>query len=387
MMTAITASRLLTPLEIIDRPVVLVEDGRIAALGGRHELEVPQGARLLDFPDHTLVPGFIDIHIHGGWGHDVMEASPSALAAIERGMARHGVTSYLPTTVTAPLDDTLRSLEHLGAHIRKRRMGESGAVPLGIHLEGPFISHARCGVHPVAHLLSPSPGRLRQLFEASGQTVRMMTIAPELEGGPETIAEAAKLGVVSSMGHSDATLAQARAGIASGARHITHTFNAMRPLEHREPGILGAALTDDRLTADLIADGIHVAPEVIGLFLTAKGPNRAVLITDAISATGMPSGKYRLGGFEVDVKDGRCELNGRLAGSVLTLDRAVQNIMRFAAWDLGKTVRLVTENPARLLGIAHDRGVLAPGRVADLVALTAAHEVAATMLAGEIMSY
>lgn len=386
MKTAITAFRLFTPLEVIERPVVLVEDGRIAALGGRHELEVPQDARLIDFPDHTLVPGFVDIHIHGGWGHDVMETSPSALAAIERGMARHGVTSYLPTTVTAPLDDTLRSLEHLGAHIRKRRTGADGATPLGIHLEGPFISRAKCGVHPVAHLLRPSPERLRQFCEASGQTVRMMTIAPELEGAPETIAEAAKLGVVSSMGHSDATLAQTRAGIASGARHVTHTFNAMRPLEHREPGILGAALTDDRLTADLIADGIHVAPEVAGLFLTAKGPDRAVLITDAISATGMPDGKYRLGGFEVDVRDGRCEFDGKLAGSVLTLDRALRNVMRFAAWDLKQSVRMVTENPARLLGVAHERGVLASGCIADLVALTDGHEVAATMLAGQIVS-
>ena len=187
----------------------------------------------------------------------------------------------------------------------------------------------------------------------------------------------------SSIGHSDATYGQALHGIKAGADHATHTFNAMRPLDHREPGILGAALTDDRLTADLIADGVHVDPSVVKLFLQAKGPERAILITDAISATGMPDGTYKLGAFEVEVRGGRCEYQGKLAGSVLTLDRAIRNVMSFAGWKLQEAVRLVTFNPAHLLGITGRKGVVAPGCDADLVLLSPEGNIVQTIIAGE----
>jgi len=382
MKTVITAARLLTPDKSIDHPVLVIEDEWIVALGAREQLAIPAGARHHDFPNEILAPGFIDIHIHGGSGHDVMELSASSLAAIESGMVKHGVTSYLPTTVTAPLPDTLRSLEHLGKAVTvKSEPGRSR--PLGIHLEGPFISHAKRGVHPPENLLQPSPKVLRQFYEASGGAVRMITIAPEIEGGVETIAEAAKLGIHISLGHSNATFAESNAGIEAGARHATHTFNAMRPLDHREPGILGAILSDDRVTADIIADGLHVDPAVIKVFLRAKGIERTILITDAISATGMPDGKYKLGGFEVEVKGNRCDLDGKLAGSVLTLDRAVRNVMQFVPLPLEDAVRLVTLNPARLLGLADPRGTLTVGQMADIVVLTPSSEVVTTMAAGQ----
>jgi N-acetylglucosamine-6-phosphate deacetylase len=384
MKTVITAARLLTATEVIDHPVLIIEEEKITAHGSREHVAVPAHACHYDFPDKIIAPGFIDIHIHGGSGHDVMEANSSALAAIEQGMFKNGVTSYLPTTVTAPLTDTLQSLEHLGKAIRSNRASSPGrSHPLGIHLEGPFISHAKRGVHPPENLISPSPAILRQMHEASGGTVRIMTIAPELQGAKETITEAARLGIQSSLGHSNATLAEANAGIDAGARHATHTFNAMRALGHRDPGILGAVLTDDRVTADLIADGLHVAPEVIKLFFRAKGIDGAILITDAISATGMPDGKYKLGGFEVEVKGDRCDLNGKLAGSVLTLDRAVRNAMSFVPLTLQEAVRLVTLNPARMLGLDDGRGQLVTGGIADLVVLTPAGEVTATMAAGQ----
>jgi N-acetylglucosamine-6-phosphate deacetylase len=381
MKTAITAAHLFRPTDVVEHPVVVVEDDRIVTVGPRSEISLPAGIRSHDFPDAILAPGFIDIHIHGGSGHDVMEKDDSALAVIERGMLKHGVTGYLATTVTAPLPATLKSLEHLGKAARNAR--NAGATLLGIHLEGPFISHAKRGVHPPENLLRPSPQLLRQLSEAANGTVRMMTIAPELEGSLETIAEATKLGIQSSLGHSNATFAEANAGIAAGARHATHTFNAMRPLDHREPGIVGAVLTDDRLTADLIADGLHVAPSVIKLFLSAKGTDRAILITDAISATGMPDGRYKLGGFEVEVRGDRCDLDGKLAGSVLTLDRAVRNVMSFVPLTLQESVKLATLNPARRLGIQEMRGMLAPGRIADLIVLTSSGSVKATMAAGK----
>jgi N-acetylglucosamine-6-phosphate deacetylase len=385
MKTAITAARLLTPLDVIEHPVLMVEDGVIVAVGSRSHMPLPANVQLREFPGALLAPGFIDVHIHGGSGHDVMETDSSALGVIERGMLEHGVTSYLATTVTAPLPATLRSLEHLGKSQRKIT-DHSGSALLGVHLEGPFISHAKRGVHPPENLLRPSPELLRQLHEASGGTIRMLTIAPELDGSVETIVAATQLGIQSSLGHSNATFAEANAGIQAGARHATHTFNAMRPLDHREPGIAGAVLSDDRLTADLIADGLHVAPSVIKLFLSAKGTERAILITDAISATGMPDGKYKLGGFEVEVKGDRCDLDGKLAGSVLTLDRAVRNVMRYVPLTLQDSVRLATLNPARLLGITETRGMLAPGRVADVVVLTPQGDVVTTMAVGKFRS-
>jgi N-acetylglucosamine-6-phosphate deacetylase len=213
----------------------------------------------------------------------------------------------------------------------------------------------------------------------------MLTVAPELDGAVETIAEAAHLGICASLGHSNATFAETNAGIQAGARHATHTFNAMRALDHREPGILGAVLSDDRLTADLIADGLHVAPAIIKLFIAAKGIDRAILITDAISATGMAEGTYKLGGFEVQVKDGRCDLDGKLAGSVLTLDRAVRNVMEFVPLSLQNAVKLVTINPARCAGIADTHGVIAPGRTADIVVVTPVGEIVATIVAGQLV--
>jgi N-acetylglucosamine-6-phosphate deacetylase len=214
----------------------------------------------------------------------------------------------------------------------------------------------------------------------------MMTIAPELPGALETIRYARALGVHSSLGHSNATYKEAQSGISAGADHATHTFNAMRALDHRDPGILGAVLENEELTADIIADGIHVHPSVLKLFLRAKGADRAILITDAISATDMPDGVYSLGGLEVQVSNGRCEFQGKLAGSVLTLDRAIRNVMSFAGWQLQQAIKLATLNPAQRLGISDQRGLLAAGRRADLVVLTPEGEVAHTIIGGEIVN-
>jgi len=382
MPTVITAARLFTPLEWIESPVVTVEDGHITALHSRSDAEIPAGS-LLDFPDLVLAPGFIDIHIHGGAGRDAMEADDSALAQIERHLVKQGVTAYLPTTVTAPQEKIVKALDGLGKLIATANKKPRRAVPLGIHLEGPFISHVKRGVHPPENLLPPTQQAFNRFWQASAGTIRIMTIAPELPGSPETIRHARTLGVHSSLGHSNATYQQAQSGIAAGADHATHTFNAMRALDHRDPGILGAVLEHDELTADIIADGIHVHPSVLDLFLRAKGPGRAILITDAISATGMPDGIYSLGGLEVQVSKGRCEYQGKLAGSVLTLDRAIRNVMTFAGWQLQQAVRLATLNPAQRLGISDQRGLLAPGRRADLVVLTPGGEVAHTIIGGE----
>jgi N-acetylglucosamine-6-phosphate deacetylase len=387
MRSAFTASRLYTPIEEIKNPLLIVEDGRITDLSSRAGKETPGGTSLVDFGDATLAPGFFDIHIHGGAGLDVMLASISELPRLGKFLSTHGVAGYFPTTVAAPLDSTCKALERLADAIEASMSAATHdepvqARPLGIHLEGPFLSHKRRGVHPPDYLVRPTVAVFERLWQAARGHVRMLTIAPEIPGAMEVISEAARRQVCVSIGHSDAEITVAQDAVKAGARHATHTFNAMRPLDHRDPGIIGEVLTDDRLSADIIADGIHVAPAVVKLFLTAKGRERAVLITDAISATGMPDGRYQLGPIEVDVKDGKCTSGGSLAGSVLTMDRAVRNVTQFAHWSLQDAIRAATLNPARAVGLEENHGVLACGASADFNVLSPTGEVLKTIVGG-----
>lgn len=385
MKTAFTAHRLYTPVEEIAAPLLIVDDGRITEVSSRTQRELPADTRLIDFGDAILVPGFFDIHIHGGAGLDLMRAATDELPRLGKFLSGHGVTSYFPTTVAAPLDSTYAALGRLADAIEAPTSANGDPVrarPLGIHLEGPFLSHKRRGVHPPEYLVTPTVEIFDRLWQAARGHVRMMTIAPEIPGALEVIAEAARRNVCVSIGHSDADLPTAKEGIKAGAHHATHTFNAMRPLDHREPGIIGEVLSDDRITADLIADGIHVSPEVVKVFLQAKGPERAVLITDAISATGMPDGRYQLGPIQVDVKDGKCTSNGSLAGSVLTMDRAIRNVTKFSNWSLRSAVRAATLNPAQAVGLSQKQGSLVPGANADFVVLNSAGVVQKTIVAG-----
>jgi N-acetylglucosamine-6-phosphate deacetylase len=384
-MIALTASRLYTPLESVEQPVVLLDGSRIVEVSSRTEHPLPEGVQRVDFGDSIFAPGFVDIHIHGGAGHDVMSADPAALPAVEQLLAKHGVTSYLPTTVTASGDHILSALDRLATAIEnaERDPGSRGrrAQPVGIHLEGPFISFERRGVHPPQDLLPPTLQVFERFWQAARGRIRMMTIAPELDGARAVIAEAVRCGVCVSLGHSDSKLHDTRLAVEAGARHATHAFNAMRPLGHREPGIVAAVLTDPRLTADIIADGIHLDPTIVELFLKQKGPEAAVLITDATAATGMPDGKYRLGWFEVEVKNGMCTAEGALAGSVLTMDRAVRNVTKFAGWSLQQALRLATLNPSKVVGLLN-RGKLEAGAEADIVVLSPNGEVRTTFIRG-----
>jgi N-acetylglucosamine-6-phosphate deacetylase len=385
MKTAFTARRLYTPVDEIPNPLLLVEDGRISEIFSRSAKDTPSDTPLVDFGDAALAPGFVDIHIHGGAGLDLMRAMPSELPRLGKFLTNHGVTGYFATTVAAPLDATCAALGRLAdaieAAAKEPPADSAQAHPLGIHLEGPFLSHKRRGVHPPECLVSPTIEVFERLWQAARGQVRMLTIAPEIPGALEVIAEAARRNVCVSIGHSDADMPTAQSAVRAGARHATHTFNAMRPLDHREPGILGEVLSNDQLSADIIVDGIHLDPAVVKLFLRAKGHERAVLITDAISATGMPDGRYQLGPIEVDVKDGKCTSNGSLAGSVLTMDRAVRNVTQFSDWTLRNAVQAATLNPARAVGLpAH--GLLTPGADADFTVLSPSGEVLKTIVRG-----
>ena len=383
-MTVFTSKTLYTPLRKIDDALVSVENGAVVSVSSRNQAKAASNKEITDFGDCVIVPGFFDIHIHGGVNCDVMRGSADEMAKFEVFLARHGVTSYFPSTVTASQDATLSALERLANRIEAAETGGAGgAQPLGIHLEGPFLSHTRRGVHPPVDLVEPSVAAFDKLWQAARGHVRMLTIAPELNGAEEVIAEATKRGVCVSIGHSDAALEQARRGVKAGARHATHTFNAMRPLDHRAPGILGEVLTNNQISADVIADGIHVDPTVVDLLFRAKGIENFVLITDAISATGMPDGRYQLGTLEVELKNGRCTRDGNLAGSALTMDRAVRNVMKFAGLSLQQAVRAASMNPAKAVGIK--KGTIEPGADADFTVLTPDGEVRATAVKGVLV--
>jgi N-acetylglucosamine-6-phosphate deacetylase len=381
MRTVLTAGRLWNGTALLDHPIVVMEDGQIVSIASRAAAELPAHAHILDYPGATLAPAFFDIHIHGAAGHDVMEATPQAIATIGRFLAQRGTGSYLATTVTAPLDATLRALSGL-AKLIAQPPAESQARPIGIHLEGPFLSHAKRGVHPPQHLLAPDIVLFDRLFQAAEGHIRLMTLAPELPRAAELTAHATARGVRVSVGHSNATAAETLAALAAGAVSATHTFNAMRPLDHREPGILGVILTTDTLFAELICDGIHVAPELVRLWARAKGPTRAILVTDAMSATGMPDGEYQLGGLAVEVANGRATVGGVLAGSLLTLDRALANFIQFTGAPLEQALPLLTANPAAMTGLGRQTGSLAQGQPANLVALDPAGKLIASIHQG-----
>jgi N-acetylglucosamine-6-phosphate deacetylase len=346
MKTVIQARRLITGTKRIDYPTITVEDGRIAGM----EAGDKNGST------ETLTQRFFDIHVHGACSHDFMSATLGKVDEVGRFLSQRGVGHYLPTTVTGGMDATLRALETLADAIDLHRHVEgAGAIarPEGVHLEGPFVSHLKRGVHPEASILSPSLAVFDRFQEAARGNIRLMTIAPELPGSLELIRHAVAAGVRVSMGHSNATRAETLAAMEAGATTSTHLFNAMRPLDSREPGIVGTVLTSDAVYAELICDGVHVHPAMVQMWLTMKGKGRAILVTDGMSATGMPDGVYTLGDFPVEVKDGVCLSGKTLAGSVLTMDRAVENVQSFTGTSLDTAVGLASHNPATMLGMGN----------------------------------
>ena len=380
---AVTAGRVMTPDQVILDGVVLVEGSRILEVGSRAAVRFSRDEfDVLDRSRHLLAPGFIDVHIHGALGRDVMEGTTEALEAISRFLATHGTTSFLATTMTASPIATLQAVEALGRQVDRPL---PGARMLGLHLEGPFINPEKRGAHSASHIRPPSTLILEQLLARSGHRVKLITLAPEVEGSLELIRFARSRGVVVSLGHSNATLEETVAAIDLGAANATHLFNAMRGFSHRDPGILGAVLTTPQIWAELIADGVHVSPAAVELGLRCKGAGKILLISDAVSATGMPEGRYRLADSEITLSEGVCRTpDGTLAGSILTQDQALRNMVRWSRLPVQTVLGMLTGNPARSLGIADRKGALAAGKDADMVLLDQSLGVHTTIVQGEV---
>jgi N-acetylglucosamine-6-phosphate deacetylase len=358
---------------------IIVADGLIQAVGEPARLACPPEARVLDGHGAMLAPGFLDLQINGAFGLD-FTWQPDSIWTVGSLLPRYGVTTFLPTIITSPLETIEKAMRVVSGD---RPDGYRGADPLGLHIEGPFLNPGKKGAHNPNYLRLPSPDLVRDWTVANG--VRIVTLAPELPGALETIASLCRAGVTVSAGHSLADQQQAEAGIAAGIRWGTHLFNAQPGLEHRAHNLTGVLLTDDRVGFGLIADGIHVDPLMVKLAWRAKGGGNFTLVTDAMAAMGMPQGRSRLGDFDVFVDDTSARLaDGTLAGSILTEDIALRNLLRFTGCSLADGLAALTSTPAALLGLT-DRGRIQAGLRADLVLLDGDLQVMATVAGGQLV--
>jgi N-acetylglucosamine-6-phosphate deacetylase len=379
-MLYIQHATVLTPHRQIDDGAVLIDGPQILAVGPADEISRPAGADEIDASGLILVPGFIDLQINGAFGHD-FTADPASIWAVAAQLPRYGVTSFLPTIVTSPLETVAAAQEAVSWG---SNYGPAGAIPLGVHIEGPFLNPEKKGAHNPAYLRLPDPELVREWSSARG--VRLVTLAPELPGALDLVAVLAKQGVVVSAGHSTATCREAEAGFDAGIRYGTHLFNAMPPLHHREPGLAGALLTDGRPVSGLITDGIHTHPSMIRLAWRALDGGSITLVTDAMAALGMAPGRHLLGDLDV-VVDGQSArlLDGTLAGSIVSLDAALRNLIAYTGCSLAQALPAVTTTPAKLLGLEATLGRVAPRYLANLVLLTPELQVQAAIAKGQIV--
>ena len=360
-------------LDRIEPADVLVDDGVVAAVGPR--LGAYDDTPTLDVSGLLVAPGCFDLQINGALGIDLAD-EPERLWEVGAALSRYGVTGFLPTIITSPAGTPERAM----AALADRPAGFAGAEPLGLHLEGPMLSQERRGAHDPALLRPPSPELVEGWTRAAG--VALVTLAPELQGGLAVVEQLVDAGVVVSAGHTAATADELEGAVLAGLSYVTHLFNAMVPFGHRDPGTIGLALADGRLTAGLIADGIHVHPIAVAAAWRALGPSRLSLVTDAVAALGRPPGRFPLGGRTVTLGDDGVRLDdGTLAGSALALDEAVRNLITFTGCSPAESIATVTATPARVLGLPR-KGTVAPGFDGDLTLLTADLRVVTTFVGG-----
>ncbi|HTG92520.1 MAG TPA: N-acetylglucosamine-6-phosphate deacetylase [Pyrinomonadaceae bacterium] len=367
------------PAVTMDRASILIEKGRIARID---QQDVAHADLEIDCSTYRILPGFIDVHIHGSIGIDVMTATPDELNEVSRFLASQGITSWLPTMVPAA-DEEYRSA---AAAIEKAWQDNSGARIVGLHYEGPFVNSAQCGALHGEHFKTYSaPRDLDLLALPQNAPVKMITLAPEIEGGIELVSELQRHGWIVSIGHTRADESILDQAFRAGARHMTHFMNAMPQLHHREPGPVGWGLSRDDVTCDIIADGIHLHPLTLRMLMRAKGPGGLSLISDAIAAAGKGDGDYQIWGETISVKDGRTSnAKGSIAGSVITMLDAVRTMHSIGATEV-EIARMASTNPARLLHLDHECGSIEEGKRADLVALDEQGEVKLTIVGGEIV--
>lgn len=357
--------------------IIEIEDGKITAFLDK----IPNGERFMDYSDFIAAPGYVDTHIHGYGGYDILDGTEEGLLEISKGIVNNGVTTFLATTLTAPTDVLDKACKNVGDNYAKC----TGAKVGGIFLEGPFFTTKYKGAQNPEYMSDPDFDKLKKWHELSNGLVRKIAIAPEMKGTEEFIKESKKLGVYVALGHSDASYEEAYKAVMAGASIFVHTYNGMSPLHHRKPGMVGAALSIDNVYAELICDGHHVHPAAANVVMKARGKDEVVLITDCMMAGGMPEGQYKLGEFDVNVKDGTARLeDGSLAGSILRLEDGAKNVVKWNIATAFEAVQMASQVPAKSVGLGDVAGVLDIGRYADINILDENLEIVATYINGEL---
>lgn len=357
---------------------IAFEDGKIVAIGKLDNVEP-----IFD-TDGVVLPGFIDEHIHGAGGADAMDGTEEALQTISEYVAKEGTTGFLATTMTQSPENIGKALKNVKT---VREKGEyKGAEVLGVHLEGPFISPKHVGAQPLEYVAKPAPETFDKYNEISGGNIKVVTLAPEVEGGLDLVKYLAKIGVVASIGHTGAKFSDVEAAVAAGATNVTHTYNAQTPLHHREAGVVGAAMLIDELNCEMICDTIHVSVPAIKIFVKNKPHDKFTLITDAMRAKGMPDGLSELGGQQVFVKNGEARLSdGTLAGSVLKMNVAVKNLVEKVGVSFTDAVDFASANPAKKLGLYDERGSIEVGKRADFAVMDKDYNILYTVIGGKVV--
>lgn len=356
---------------------IAIEDGKIAAIG---KLDVEP----IFETDGIVLPGFIDEHIHGAGGSDAMDGTEEALQTISEYVAKEGTTGFLATTMTQSPENIGKALKNV-KNVREK--GEyKGAEVLGVHLEGPFISPKHVGAQPLEYVAKPAPETFDKYNELSGGNIKIVTLAPEVEGGLDLVKHLKNIGVVASIGHTGAKFSDVEAAVAAGASNVTHTYNAQTPLHHREAGVVGAAMLFDELNCEMICDTIHVSVPAIRIFVKNKPHDKFTLITDAMRAKGMPDGLSELGGQQVFVKNGEARLaDGTLAGSVLKMNVAIKNLVEKVGVSLTEAVDFASANPAKNLGLYDERGSIEVGKRADFAVMDKDFNILCTVVGGKLV--
>ncbi|MBM7571314.1 N-acetylglucosamine-6-phosphate deacetylase [Aquibacillus albus] len=381
--TLLKNATLYTESGVIENGYIKLVDHHISDVGSMENLTAEDDFNTFNLPDdYKIIPGMIDVHIHGVNGADTMDATPEALKTMAKTLPREGTTSFLATTMTQNRDAIEKALLNAGKFITDEQ--EPGyAEIIGIHLEGPFINKERAGAQPIEHITDPNLELFKKWQTIAQHTIKLVTLAPEQPGATELIQHLKTHNVIASIGHSDATFEQVELAIQEGLSHVTHLYNQMRGLHHREPGVVGAALLKEELMVEIISDGIHSRPEAVQLAFQAKKADRLVLITDAMRAKCLKSGTYDLGGQKVTVEDDRAFLeDGTLAGSVLTMDQAFKNMIEFSGCSIPEAIAMSSTNPAKELGLCNKKGSIAIGKDADVVVLDEENKVAMTFCKG-----
>jgi N-acetylglucosamine-6-phosphate deacetylase len=380
---ALTGGTVVTPDRLIEDGLVLAADGLITYVGPAHESEPLTDSTIIEARGKLVLPGLIDTHVHGSHGDDVMLGGAEGIRRISRALLRYGTTSYLPSTISARHDDLLRAIE---ACVEAEENSEPAAEIVGMHVEGPFINPGKKGAQPRSGIRDPDTAQCLEYLRAAPERIKIMTLAPELPGGIELVRLLDQHGVIASLGHSEADYETALAAIEAGASHATHLYNAMPALHHRKPNLTTACLNEPGIRAEIILDGIHVAPEMARLALKAKGRDGLILVTDAMAAVGCADGNYRLGDSDVRVEGERCTLldGVTIASSMLTMNRAIGKAIAFMGTSLVDAAYMASLLPATLCGVAHRKGSLEKGKDADIAVLNEDFSVFVTIRGGEV---